>query len=66
MAPMADESTAMPRATTKAAEASEVDVGVADATSESRAEKPMVLEEPTVLLEVSEGVVGHAIQPPSP
>ena len=33
---------------------------------ESGAEKPMVPEEQTTLLEASEGVVGHAIQPLSP
>ena len=66
MAPTADGSTTMPRATIKATGASEADAGVAVVTLESRAEKPVVPEEPTALPEASGGVVGHAVRPPSP
>ena len=44
----------------------EADAGVAVVTLESRAEKPVVPEEPTALPEASGGVVGHAVRPPSP
>ena len=43
-----------------------MDAGVADAMLESGAEKPMVPEELTALPEASEGMVGHAVHPPSP
>ena len=66
LAPMADGLAAMPEATTEAAGALEVDAGVADAMPESRAEKPVVPEEQTVLPEASEGMIGHAMWPPSP
>jgi len=43
----------------------EAEAGVTNATSESGAEKSVVLEEQTTLPEVSEGVVGHAVRPPN-
>ena len=49
-----------------AAGPSEAEAGVADATPESRAEKPVVLEEQTMLSKASKGVVEHVVQPPSP
>ena len=49
-----------------AAGSSEAKTGVADAAPESRAEKPVLPEEQTALLKASEGVVGHAVRPPSP
>ena len=39
---------------------------VANAVLESRAEKPVVLEEQTALPKASKGMVGHAMRPPSP
>ena len=63
---MVDGLATMPGATTEAAGASEADAGVVDTASESRAENPVVAEEPTVLPEASEGMVGHAMRPPSP
>ena len=56
----------MPGAMIEAAEASEADAGVADATPETGAEKPVVPEEPMVLPKASEGVVRHAMRPRSP
>ena len=58
---MADEPVVVPEATMEAARPSEAEARVADATPETRAEKPMVLEEQTMLLEALEGVVGHAV-----
>jgi len=49
LAPMADESAAVPRATAGAAGSSEVGDGVANTTLESGVEKPVVLEEQTAL-----------------
>ena len=66
MATMADESAVMPRAMVGAAESSEPDARVADATPESRTEKPVVPEEQAAFLETSKGMVGHAVRPPSP
>jgi len=63
---MVDGLATMPGATTEAAGASEADAGVVDTASESRAENPVVAEEPTVLPEASEGMVGHAVRPCSP
>ena len=63
---MVDGLATMPGATTEAAGASEADAGVVDTASESRAENPVVAEEPTVLPEASEGMVGPAIRPLSP
>ena len=45
MASMANEPTTMPRATVGATGSLEADAGVADATPESRAKKPVVPEE---------------------
>ena len=66
LASVADEPMAMPRAMVGTTRSSDVDAGVVDAASESGAEKPMVPEEQTMLPEVSEGVVGHAVRPLSP
>ena len=66
LASMTDGSMSVPGATAEAAGSSGAEAGVADAALESKAEKPMVPEEQTTLPEVSEGVVGHAMQPPSP
>ena len=65
LAPTADGSVAMPGATAEAAESLEADAGVADAASESTIDKLVVPEEQTALPEASEGVVGHAVWPPS-
>ena len=64
--PMADEPAAVPGVIAGAVGSSEADAGVADVASKSRAEKPVVPEEQTALPEASEGVVGHAVRPPSP
>ena len=66
LVPRADGSVVMPRAMTEAAGALEANAGIVDAASESRAEKPTVLEEPTALPKASKGVVEHGVQPPSP
>ena len=66
LAPTVDGSAVVPGATAVAAESSEVTARVADATSESAADKPVAPEEQTALPEASEGVVGHAVRPPSP
>ena len=63
---MPDELVAVPRAMAGATGPSKAEAGVAAAMSETRAEKLVVQEEQTTLPEVSEGVVGHAMQPPSP
>lgn len=62
----ADESATVPGVTAGATGSSEADVGVADATPKPRAEKPVEPEEQAALPETSEGVVGHAMRPPSP
>ena len=59
---MADGSVMVPGAVAEVAGSSGAEAGVADAAPEAKAEKPIVLEEQTVLPEVSKGVVGHAIQ----
>ena len=66
LAPMADESEAVPRAMAKAARSSGAKARVSHAALESRAEKPTVLGEQMVLPEVSEGMVRHAVRPQSP
>ena len=66
MAMMVDESAAMLGATARAAGLSEAEAGVADTMPKSRAERPMVLEEQAALPKMLEGVVGHAVRPPSP
>ena len=66
MEPTVDGSAMMPRAMIEAIGALKAYAGVADAVPEYGAEKPMVPEEPTTLPEVSEGVVGHVVRPPSP
>ena len=66
MASTADGSAAAPEATAGTAGSLGAEAGVVGVTLESRAEKPTVPEEQTTPPEVSEGVVGHAIQPPSP
>ena len=66
LAPMADESVAVPGATAEAAGSSGAEAGVADAAPESRAEKPAVPGEQMALPEVSESMVGHVVRPPSP
>ena len=66
MVPTVDEPTAVPKATAGAAGPSKVEARVADATPKSETERPAVLGEQTALLEVSEGVVGHLVRPPSP
>ena len=42
------------------------DAGVADATLESAVDEPVLLKEQMVLPQVLEGMVGHAVRPPSP
>ena len=66
LALMTDGSAAAPEATAGTTGSSRAEARVAGVTPESRAEKPTVPEEQTTPPEVSEGVVGHAIQPPSP
>ena len=63
---MANGSTTVAWATAEAVRSSGVEAGQSHSTPESRTEKPMVLGEQTALPEVSEGVVGHTIRPPSP
>lgn len=65
LVPMADESVAAFEATADNAGSSGVEAVVVGITPKSRAEKPVVLEEQTALLEVSEGMVGPGNQPPS-
>ena len=66
LAPMADESVAVPGATAEAAGSSGAEAGVSHATLESKAEELVVLGEQTVLPEVSENMVEPTIRPPSP
>ena len=66
MASTVDEPAAVPGATVGAAVSSEAEAGVADVAPGSGAEEPVVPEEKTTLLEASEGMVGHAVRPPSP
>jgi len=61
-----DESAAMPVAMVGATGSLEVDAGVADAVLESGVEKPVVLEDQAALPKTLEGMVGHAVWPPSP
>ena len=62
----ADGPAVVPGATVKATGSSIAEARVSRATPESRMEKPTVPGEQTVLPEVSEGMVGHAVRPPSP
>ena len=55
-----------PRATMGTAETSEVGAGATDVMPKSRAQRPAVSEEQTVCPEMSQGVVGRSVQPPSP
>ena len=66
LASMVDEPATVPRATAGAAGSSEADAGVADAAPELGAEEPVEPKEQAALSEMSEGVVGRAVQPPSP
>ena len=66
LASTADGSAAALEATVGTAGSSGAKARVADVAPESRAERPAVPEEQTALPEASEGVVGHAIRPPSP
>ena len=63
---MADGSAVKPAIMAETAESSEVAAGVANATLESGTEKPAVPGEQTTLLEVSGGMVEHAVWPLSP
>ena len=66
LASTADEPVVVPGATARATGSLEVEAGVADTMSESRAEKPVVPEEQTALPEASKGMVGQAVRPSSP
>ena len=65
MASTVGEPTAVPRVMMGVVGSSKVEVGVVDATPEFGAEKPVVPEEQTVLLEALEGMVIHVVRPPS-
>jgi len=56
----------VPRTTAGATKSLKAEARVANAVLESRAEKPVVLEEQTALPKASEGAVGRAMRPPSP
>ena len=66
MAPMADESAMVPRATTKATESSAVNAGDVDAAPESRAARPVTPEEQMAPHKVSQSMVGPTVQPRNP
>ena len=66
MASTVDGSVMVPGATAKAAGSSRAEAGVAEATPEARAEKPVVPEEQAVLPKASIGLVGHAVHPWGP
>ena len=66
LATTVDESAVMPKATARAVGSSEADAGVANAALESGMEKPVVPEEQAAFQKTPEGVVGHAVRPPSP
>ena len=66
LASTADGSAAAPGATVGTTGSSGAEAAVAGVTPESKAEKPVVLEEQTLLPEASEGVVEDAICRPSP
>ena len=66
LASMVDGSVTVPGATAKAAGSSRAEAGVAEATPEARAEKPVVPKEQTTLPEASKDVVGHIVRPRSP
>ena len=59
LAPMVDRSTAMPEVAAKTARTSGAEAGVADATLEFGAKKPVVPEEQTARPEALKGVVEH-------
>ena len=63
---MVDKPVAVPGSTAGAAVSSEVEAGVANAMPESGAEKSVEPEEQAACPKTSEGVVGHAVRPPSP
>ena len=65
-ASMEDGSETVPVNTAEAAGAVGAEPGVASNAPESRVEKPGVSEEQTALPEASEGMVGPAVQAPSP
>ena len=60
-----DGSVAAPKAAMGTARSSRAEAGVPDVTPESGVQKPLVPEEQTTLPGASEGMVGHAIRPPS-
>ena len=66
LASMADEPAVVLGETAGAAGPSEAEARVADATLETRAEKPVVPEGQTALPEASEGMVRHVVRPLSP
>jgi len=63
---MTNESATAPSAMAGTAGSSRAEAVVTNIASESRAENLAVLKDRTALLEASEGMVGPAIQPPSP
>ena len=63
---MADGSATMPGATAETVGSSTMNAGDAGAMPESGAARPMQLEEPAMLPETSEGVVGRVVRLPSP
>ena len=66
MAPTADGLAAVPGAMAVAVGSSEATARVANAAPKSRAEEVAVLGKQTTLPEVSKGMVGHVVRPPSP
>jgi len=66
LASTADESAPVSKMTTETAGSSGAEAGATDAMSAFGAERPAVSEEQAALSEVSEGMVGHIIRPPSP
>jgi len=65
-APTVDGSTTMPKATVETAWSSVANAGDASAMPESRAAKPVVLEEQLVPPKASQSMVGLAVRPWSP
>jgi len=66
LASMVDDPTAVPGEMAGAVGSSKADAGVANAMPESGAEKSVEPEEQAACPKTSEGVVGHAVRPPSP
>ena len=66
LAPAADKSATIPKATARTVRSSGAEVGVAGDTPESRAAKPVAAEEQTAPPEASPGMVGPAVRPWSP